>query len=78
MRSAAGEAPARKLCGEHKRCVHENGEDDEKETGRHYQQENLSTLNTSRMVGFPRPKSVNLEPGRRGFTLAVELETAVE
>ncbi len=82
VRSIAGEAPVRKLCGEHNRCVQENGDDDEKQTGRHYQQEKLSTL----MRGgccccFPRSKSVKYQVaaiGRRGFTLAVELETAVE
>ena len=76
VRSAAGEAPVRKLCGKHKRRVQENGKDDEKETGRHYQQEKLSTLMKGGLLLFSLVKKCEL--GRRGFILAVELETAVE
>ena len=77
MRSAAGEAPVSKLCGKHKRRVQENGKDDEKETGRHYQQEKLSTLmKGGLLLLFSLVKKCEL--GRRGFILAVELETAVE
>ena len=77
VRSAAGEAPVRKLCGEHKRSVQENGEDDEKETGRHYQQEKLSTLMKGGLLLFSSVKKCEVG-ATRGFTLAVELETVVD